>query len=241
MHPRLVQFASRTSLAGLLAGALALTSASCVSSARYEEALTEAQFYQRGYQDLEAYQGQLNAELEQLRGTAGSASTIASGVTADIDSRLADLDRLARSIGALPADLEITPVDGGYMMRVSDSVLFDSGSAELRDEGRSLLIKSAKQIATSPFARIWVRGHTDSDPVKKPATLLKFPLGNLDLSLERAKHVAALLANEGGLAQSKLVVAGFGPSDPLVPNSSKLNKSRNRRVEIFVLESIVSK
>lgn len=215
---------------------LVLSSSSCVSQARYEEALTEAKYYQRGYQDLEAYQVQLKAELEQARANSSTVAPTEAGFTAEIDERLAELDRVARAIGGAPSDLEVKPVEGGYMLRVSDAALFDSASAELKGEGKELLLKSAKEIQSQPYGRIWVRGHTDSDPVKKPTTLAKFPLGNLDLSLERAKHVASLLANEGGLQRSKIVVAGFGPNDPLVPNTSAINKARNRRVEIFVLE-----
>ena len=39
------------------------------------------------------------------------------------------------------------------------------------------------------------------------------------------------------LVQDKLVVAGFGPSEPVVPNKDAESKRRNRRVEIYVLEN----
>ena len=95
------------------------------------------------------------------------------------------------------------------------------------------------EIASQPFERIWVRGHTDNDPVKKPATIEKFPHGNLQLSAARAVEVAALLA-DNGIPQDRLVVAGFGPTEPVAPNDQSENKRKNRRVEIFVLQEPVS-
>ncbi|MEX1025517.1 MAG: OmpA family protein [Planctomycetota bacterium] len=220
----------------LLALAVLPLVSACVSQRRYDESLTEAQFYQRNFQDLEAYQAQLEAELARLRAETEGITPVEATFTADIDERLAELALLSQRIGALPSDLEVAPVEGGFMMRVSDGLLFDSGQATVRSEGREILLKAAQEIAAHPHRRIWVRGHTDSDPVKKAETLARFPLGNLDLSVQRAMHVAELLANEGGLDRHKLVVAGFGPNQPIAPNDSSLNKARNRRVEIFVLD-----
>jgi chemotaxis protein MotB len=79
-----------------------------------------------------------------------------------------------------------------------------------------------------------VRGHTDSDPVVRPATLQKFPHGNLQLSAARAVEVASVLTASGGVPKDMVAVAGFGPYEPLVTNDSADNKRLNRRVEIFV-------
>ena len=108
-------------------------------------------------------------------------------------------------------------------------------SDAIKPEGREILLKVAQQIASQPYQRIWVRGHTDSDPVKRASTVERFPHGNLQLSAARAVEVGAVLG-ANGLAQDKLIVAGFGPSEPVVPNTSAENKRRNRRVEIYVLE-----
>ena len=217
-------------------GALAL-GASCVSQAKYDEALAEIKFYQRSNQDLRSFQGPLEAENEKLKGelALGGQPTEAA-LNQDIDVRLEELRGIMEGLGATPGDVEIISVDGGYGLRLSDAILFDSGSATIKPEGRELLLKMAQEINTKPFARIWIRGHTDSDPVKKPETKQRFPHGNLELSAARAIQVAVLLGEEGGVIKEKLVVAGFGAGAPVVPNSSADNKRRNRRVEIFVLD-----
>ena len=79
-----------------------------------------------------------------------------------------------------------------------------------------------------------MRGHTDSDPVSKPATKEKFPHGNLELSAMRAVNVAAELSGSDKVPARDVVVVGFGQYDPVKENTSADNKRLNRRVEIFV-------
>jgi chemotaxis protein MotB len=218
------------------------SSLACVAQTRYDDALAEVKYYQRQYQDLASFHGQCEATIQGLKGELAlyeGKMPLEAVATKELDERLANLKQLTEAIGtssgAAPGDVEFLQVEGGYGVRVTDEVLFDSGSDEIRSEGRGILLKVAQQIASRPYQRIWVRGHTDSDPVKRPATLERFPHGNLQLSAERAVEVAALLAGNG-VVQEKMVVAGFGPNEPVVPNSSPENKRRNRRVEIFVLE-----
>jgi chemotaxis protein MotB len=220
--------------AGLLAG--------CVAQTRYDEALAEVKYFQRQYTDLAAFHGQLEAENARLRGELElyQGKPIDSGATREIDERLERLKALTEAIGTssgvAPGDVEFVPVEGGYGVRLTDAILFDSGSDAIKPEGAELLAKVAQQITSQPYRRIWVRGHTDSDPVKVAATVERFPHGNLQLSAARAVQVAGLLRSNG-VQDDKLVVAGFGPSEPVAPNQGADNKRRNRRVEIFVLET----
>ncbi len=218
------------------------TSLACVAQPRYDDALAEVKYFQRLYQDLASFHGQCEASIESLQGELAlyeGKMPLEAVATKEIDERLAQLKLLTEAIGtssgAAPGDVEFLAVAGGYGVRVTDAVLFDSGSDQIRPEGREILLKVAQQIASRPYQRIWVRGHTDSDPVKRAATIERFPHGNLQLSAERAVEVGALLA-ANGVAHDKLVVAGFGPNEPVAPNQNAENKRRNRRVEIFVLE-----
>jgi chemotaxis protein MotB len=223
----------------LLTLALATGAAGCVSKTRYDDANAELRYYQRLYQDLESYQGKLEAENTQLTGENElyrASGPIEAGATADIDKRMEDLKALADRLGTGTAEGQVTVlnIDGGYGLRMPDTILFDSGSDAIRPTGRELLLRMAKEIQSRPHAQVWVRGHTDSDPVQKPETRQRFPYGNLQLSAARALEVAHLLETEGSVDQ--IVIAGFGPSEPVVPNDSSSNKEKNRRVEIFVLD-----
>lgn len=213
--------------------------ASCVSRARYEEAQEEIRYYQRAWQDQESFTGKLEADNERLKGELElyrGNTTIEAAATADIDERLEQLQGMMDALGVLSSEVTLLAVEGGYGLRLTDAVLFDSGSAEIKPDGRALLVQMAKEITARPFERIWVRGHTDSDPVVRAETKERFPRGNLELSLRRALEVAGLLVDEGGVAKERVVVAGFGPSDPIAPNTSAEGKSKNRRVDIYVIQ-----
>jgi len=225
----------------LLLAALPFASA-CVAQTRYDDALAEAKYFQRQYEDLSAFHGQLEAENERLKGELGlyqEKMPLEAVHTKEIDERLERLRQLTESIGtasgAAPGDVEFLSIEGGYGVRLTDAVLFDSGSDAIKPEGREILLKVAQQIASQPYQRIRVHGHTDSDPVKRPETVQRFPHGNLQLSASRAIEVAAFLTSNG-VTLDKVVVAGFGPAEPVVPNTGADNKRRNRRVEIFVLD-----
>lgn len=218
--------------------ALVVSSSACVAQTRYDAAVAETRYYQRQYQDLSSYQGQLEAENARLKGELGlyeGKQPIDAAATKDIDERLERLKRITESIGTVSGDIQVVPVEGGYGLRVADAILFDLGSAEIKPEGRDVLYKVVQQITSQPYQRIWVRGHTDSLPVKQPDTIRKFPHGNLQLSAARAVEVAALLTTSG-IDTARVVVAGFGPSEPVAPNDTAENRKLNRRVEIFVLD-----
>ncbi len=227
LAPRPVSFLLALAVGPLVAG--------CVSKTRYDDAVAELRYYQRLYQDLESYQGKLESENTALSGKLDLITTpVEAGLNEDIDRRMKELDALANRLGTAPGEVTAFTIDGGYGLRMPDTILFDSGSDAIRSGGRDLLLRMAKEIQSRPHAQVWVRGHTDSDPVKKPETRERFPMGNLQLSAMRALAVAHLLETEGGVDQT--VIAGFGPSEPVVPNDGPANKERNRRVEIFVLD-----
>ncbi|MDG1498982.1 MAG: OmpA family protein [Planctomycetota bacterium] len=226
-------------LIGTLVACLAATS--CISQAKYDEAVDTAQLYQRQAHDSSEYIAQLQAENAGLRTSMEQRPAMEEGVidaayTADIDERLASLQGLLHGMGRGSDQVTVLDVEGGYGFSVSDSVLFTSGSAAISTDGQALLINLAGSIAQGDFQRIWIRGHSDSDKVTKPSTLERFPHGNLQLSSDRALEVAALLANRGGLPMSKMAIAGLGSSMPVASNDTPEGKSSNRRVELFIIE-----
>ncbi len=224
---------------GLLGLVALLALSSCVSQARYNEALENMKFYQRGFHDMESAIGPLEAENELLRGELALAQDgvpIEAVSTREIDARMAELERMAKSLGGAPGEVTVLTVEGGYGLRLEDSVLFETGSTELGSGGKEVLVKMAREINLKPYEKIWVRGHTDAVPIVKPETRARFPYGNLQLSALRALVVADQLIAAGGLDPKRVVVAGFGPNEPVATNASPDGKRKNRRVEIFVIE-----
>lgn len=234
MTHRLTPSAARPAL-GLLLALAPLTA--CVSPEEHQNAKDLAKHYETRLHDMERENQAMRRENERLRSQALSteASAIEAGFGSDVEARLREYEQRLGQLNRPIGDTErFDFADGSYLVLVQDAILFDSGSATLSAEGRKKLMEIAGQIQSAPHGRIWVRGHTDSDPVVRPATLEKFPLGNLQLSAARAVEVASALTASGGVPSNMVAVAGFGQHEPLRPNNSAENKRLNRRVEIFV-------
>ncbi len=125
--------------------------------------------------------------------------------------------------GKVSADQTATSI----IIRIGSVVLFPSGGAKVNDSFAPIAKKIALSLDKEPGA-IRVDGYTDSDPIKTVA----FP-SNFELSEARAKSVAGLLKGDLGRPE-RVAVAGKGTDNPVAPNDTEANKSKNRRVEISI-------
>jgi outer membrane protein OmpA-like peptidoglycan-associated protein len=78
-----------------------------------------------------------------------------------------------------------------------------------------------------PTIRVFVQGHTDNVGNKSY---------NQKLSQRRAEAVRKYLIKKKVKA-NRLDAKGFGMDIPLVPNTTRKNRAKNRRVEFKVLQS----
>ncbi len=109
-------------------------------------------------------------------------------------------------------------------VRVDDTVLFETNSAEIAPEFEPLLAQALALMLTRPSVTMSVEGHTDdvgSDD------------DNLVLSQDRAQSVVDWLV-ERGVAPSRLTPVGKGETEPAVPNTSEENRQINRRIQVFI-------
>ena len=106
-------------------------------------------------------------------------------------------------------------------------VLFDSGSAVLKDEAKDLLTNLTDNLRkmNSP---VLVEGHTDAARM-----LGKKFRSNRELSLMRAFSVINYLIACGFPAE-RLSAYGYGEYRPLAPNDTEAGRAKNRRIEIIV-------
>ena len=110
----------------------------------------------------------------------------------------------------------------------SAPVLFDSGSADLK-EGAKDLLRSVGENLKKMDSPVLVEGHTDA------ARMLgkKFS-SNRELSLMRSFSVINYLIDEGFPAE-KLSAYGYGEYRPIAPNDTEEGRGKNRRIEITVI------
>lgn len=209
----------------------------CASQEEVQDAYDLAKQYETEKYNLAKENAQLQARVDQLTTQLREAEIagLGSGTTAaGYHEKINRLQDKIDSLGRPLEDVETFNVEGGYVVMIQDKLLFESGKAELGSSGIAALQEIAAQIKATPRSRVFVRGHTDSDPVKKPETRQRFPLGNIELSAARALAVAGLLMKSEPSLEADITVMGFGQHDPLKKNDSAANKRLNRRVEIFV-------
>ena len=129
----------------------------------------------------------------------------------------------------LSGDLSTTLTDDGLMIRIQDTALFPSGSAELRAESRRFGSQIAKLL--SPLTqKVTVSGHTDTVPINTR----EFP-SNWELSSRRAVNfMKFLMAQETGLRPERFSATGYGEYRPMAGNDTAEGRASNRRVEVFI-------
>jgi chemotaxis protein MotB len=117
----------------------------------------------------------------------------------------------------------------GVVIRLEESVLFDSGIADINPDAFPVLERLAEIISDIPNP-VRIEGHTDNIPIHTR----KFP-SNWELSTARAINVIKYLANIKGIAPERLAGAGYGEVRPLVSNDTPENRAINRRVEVILV------
>ena len=115
---------------------------------------------------------------------------------------------------------------------ISGSVLFATGSDELRPEGRQLLTTLVQPLRVYLSERdemLMVSGFTDNTALLKNSQQ-RFA-DNLELSAQRALTVARALIQEG-MPSSHVFAAAFGAEQPVADNTDEKGRAQNRRVEM---------
>lgn len=118
----------------------------------------------------------------------------------------------------------------GIVIQLKDTRLFASGSAELRPEIMGELRKIASELEKlgQPLR---IEGHTDNVPISGGGLYHS----NWELSAARATSVLRFMLNTTRLSPAQFSVAGYGEYRPIASNANEAGRSRNRRVDIVIL------
>ncbi|WP_202708292.1 OmpA family protein [Sporosalibacterium faouarense] len=126
-------------------------------------------------------------------------------------------------------DVYLIQKDDGLLIRFKDSILFNSAQADLTDEGYVILEKIADKIQDLEN-EIRIEGFTDNVPINTE----RFP-SNWELSSARAISVVRYFVQEKGMSPERFSVIGWGEHNPIEDNDSIEGRSKNRRIEITIL------
>jgi len=101
-------------------------------------------------------------------------------------------------------------------------VTFETGRSALHPDSYTILDIVAASLIANPGINIEIAGHTDATGA---------PTTNTRLSQSRAEAVRAYLASKG-VAPERMVARGYGPTQPVAPNTTAAGRALNRRVEL---------
>lgn len=130
-------------------------------------------------------------------------------------------------------EVTITQLKGKLTVNMVDRILFDSGRAEVRAEGKKVLDRVGSVLAGIKDKDIRIEGHTDNKPITGELRA-KFP-SNWELSTARATAVARYLQDLSKIPGEKLVATGYSEFRPVAPNDTPENRALNRRIEIVLV------
>ncbi len=139
--------------------------------------------------------------------------------------------------------IKVTIDEQHGILRISEGVLFDVGTAEVKPKGRRVIHKLGviltDVLQSDEFAgtveTIFIEGHTDDVPINSP----DFP-SNWELSTKRAINTWRLmvagsplldqLKNESG--QPIFSCSGYAETRPIADNADAEGRRSNRRIDI---------
>ncbi len=126
----------------------------------------------------------------------------------------------------------ITELKGKLTLNMADSILFDSGKAEVKADGRAVLSKVASVLAGVKDKQIRIAGHTDNIKITGP--LAKKFASNWELSAQRAITVMHSLEDRGIVGVQVAAIA-FADTRPVAGNDTPEGRAKNRRIEISLV------
>ena len=146
-----------------------------------------------------------------------------------IDAIKAKLDKFAADNG-LQLTLVTISEERGLVVSIQETLLFESGSADVTARAKDILEKVSTVLAVAPN-QIKVEGHTDNLPINTA----KFP-SNWELSVMRSINVVHILQHDG-ITADRLSAAGYGEYRPLGSNDTDAGRAKNRRIDLVVLRT----
>ena len=130
-------------------------------------------------------------------------------------------------------DLDLDIDQTVVMISISDKLLFNTASYRVKNAAYPIIEKLANVIKSEPSMDVMIEGHTDSRTISTDMIQ-----DNWDLSVKRATSIIRVLESKYNIDGSRLIASGRGSTIPLVPNTSKQNRAKNRRTRIVILPNL---
>lgn len=157
------------------------------------------------------------------------------------EAQLEESEQLAEQIQEavdekeLGSEIDIEFTSQYVQLTLKGALLFDSGSTLLKEEAKPVLDQVGLVLERYAGGTIEIEGHTDNVPMSGA----KYS-NNDELSSGRALSVFDYLLSVTNLDPANIKHAGRGEYVPIADNSTPEGRTRNRRVEIKIYNSLSS-
>ncbi len=201
----------------LIVSAVALAQAGCATTPTAEASRTQKGAVMGGVGG--AIVGGL---IGSKKGNAGKGALIGGLLGAATGGAVGNyMDKQAQELAQVA---QVERVEDGIVATLKDKILFDTNESTLKPESKANLEKIADVLKKYDKTEVTVAGYTDNVGTMSH---------NQQLSERRANAVRLFLSTHG-IAPSRMTVMGFGPDNPVAPNTSAEGRSQNRRVELHI-------
>jgi chemotaxis protein MotB len=212
---------------------LMLVVTGCVSTSKYRISQNETAECQKDKQALSQHLDALTAEKAQLSQTAADKEAEIAKLKGTYDDLVGNLKNEISS-----GQIQVTQLKDKLTLNMVEKILFNSGQAELKESGKTVLDSVAAALKTIHDKDIRVEGYTDNVPLS-PKLTDRFPT-NWELSTARATNVVRYLVEKDGVDPSQMIAAGFGQYHPISTNDTPEGRAQNRRIDIVLVPHEVS-
>lgn len=130
-------------------------------------------------------------------------------------------------------DVDIKVDKTVVMINLSDAMMYNSGSHNLTPRAKEVLGKISKIIKSRPDLEVMVEGYTDNQPINNAVAQ-----DNWELSVKRSTSVIRVLQDMYGVDPNRLIAAGRGEYNTMVPNNTAENMAMNRRTRIILMPKL---
>ena len=144
------------------------------------------------------------------------------------EERMEEIEEALRE-NEIADEVEISFTAQYVKLTMNGGLLFDSGSAQLKEEAQQIIDKVGMILERYGEGTIEIEGHTNNVPINSA----QYP-SNEELSSARALSVFYYLCDHSFLEPVRIKHAGMGERVPIADNSTPEGRSRNRRVEILI-------
>ncbi len=135
----------------------------------------------------------------------------------------------------LDKEVDINFTSQYVQLTLKGSVLFDSGSADIRQEALPMISQIAMILSRYAESTIEIEGHTDNVPINKG----KYESNDV-LSSYRALAMFDYLVENTTLDPAKIKHSGRGEYIPVADNSTPEGRAKNRRIELKIYNNLVT-